>query len=109
MSVFDGAPYRLPAYLVKLELCDDNLGGGDRDRDRLAVALLAYNTVDVKSVLEAVDGGDLALTALVGSTHDHDLVLMFFSTLGIADEVQECIRLSGRECFARCASREAPC
>jgi hypothetical protein len=30
---------------------------------------------DVKAVLEAVDGGNLALTALVCSTGDHDLVL----------------------------------
>ena len=29
------------AYLVELELCDDNLGGGDGNRDGLAVALLA--------------------------------------------------------------------
>jgi hypothetical protein len=31
---------------------------------------------DVKAVLEAVDGSDLALTALVCSTGDHDLVLV---------------------------------
>jgi hypothetical protein len=30
---------------------------------------------DVKAVLETVDGGDLALTALVCSTGNHDLVL----------------------------------
>ena len=30
---------------------------------------------DVKAVLEAVDGGNLALTALVCSTGDHDLIL----------------------------------
>jgi hypothetical protein len=30
---------------------------------------------DVDAVLEAVDGGDLALTSLVGAAHDHDLVL----------------------------------
>lgn len=30
---------------------------------------------DVKAVLETVDGGDLALTALVCSTGDHDFVL----------------------------------
>jgi hypothetical protein len=36
-------------------------------------------TADVKDVFETVNGGDLALAALVGSAHDHDLVLALFS------------------------------
>lgn len=39
-------------------------------------------SVNVKAVLQAVDRGDLALTALVCSTHDHDLVLALFSMSG---------------------------
>ena len=99
----------VPAYLVELELCDDDLGGGDGDRDGLAVALLANDTVDVKSVLETVDGGDLALTTLVGSAHDHDLVLVLFSIRRAGGAVRGSIRLFGRGCFARCASHGAPC
>lgn len=35
------------SYLVELELCDDDLGSGDGDRDGLAVALLADDWVIV--------------------------------------------------------------
>jgi hypothetical protein len=35
--------------------------------------------VDVDAVLQAVDGVDLALTALVGATDDRDLVLRVVS------------------------------
>ena len=108
-SVHNGVMGPVPAYLVELELCDDDLGGGDGDRDGLAVALLANDTVDVKSVLETVDGGDLALTTLVGSAHDHDLVLVLFSIRRAGGAVRGSIRLFGRGCFARCASHGAPC
>lgn len=40
---------------------------------RLAKGL--HTAVDVDAVLQAVDGVDLALTALVGATDDLDLVL----------------------------------
>jgi hypothetical protein len=62
--------------LVKLELGDDDLGGVDAERDGLSRGLLADNTLDVNDVLETVDGGDLALTTLVGATNDGDLVIL---------------------------------
>lgn len=48
----------------------------DADGDALAADLLAGDTLDVDDVLETVDGGDLALTALVGATDDGDLVVL---------------------------------
>ena len=44
--------------------------------DGLAGGLVADNTLDVDDVLETVDGGDLALTSLVGATDDGDLVIL---------------------------------
>ncbi len=48
----------------------------DAQRNALAGGLVTSNTLDVDLVLETVDGGDLALTALVGSTDDGDLVIL---------------------------------
>jgi hypothetical protein len=59
-----------------VELGDLDLGGGDADRHALAVGLLAGDALDVNHVLEAVAGGDLALTALVGATLDDNLVVL---------------------------------
>lgn len=59
-----------------MELGDDAVGGGDAEGNALAVGLLADNTLDVNDVLQTVDGGDLALTALVGAAHDGDLVVL---------------------------------
>lgn len=42
----------------------------------MTVGLLACDTLDVDEVLETVDGGDLALTALVGATDNGDLVVL---------------------------------
>lgn len=42
----------------------------------MTVGLLAGNTLDVDEVLETVDGGDLALLALVGTTDNGDLVIL---------------------------------
>lgn len=66
----------LLTVLVELELGDDALGWGDADWDGLAVGLLAGDALDVHNVLQAVDGSDLALTALVGATDDGDLVVL---------------------------------
>lgn len=44
--------------------------------DGLAGSLVAGDTLDVDDVLETVDGGDLALAALVGATDDGDLVIL---------------------------------
>ena len=64
------------SVLVELDLGDDDLGGGDAGGDGLSVGLLAGDTLDVDEVLETVDGGDLALTALVGATGDENLVVL---------------------------------
>lgn len=62
--------------LVELNLGDDNLGRSNAGRDGLTVGLLAGDTLDVDEVLKTVDGGDLALTALVGTTDNGDLVVL---------------------------------
>jgi hypothetical protein len=62
--------------LVQLELVDDDVAGVDAQGNRLARDLLAGDTLDVDDVLETVDGGDLALAALVGSADDGDLVVL---------------------------------
>lgn len=62
--------------LVELELGDDDLGWVDANWDGLAGGLLADDALDVHDVLETVHGGDLALTALVGSTHNGNLIIL---------------------------------
>lgn len=64
------------SVLVELDLGDDDLGGSDASGDGLTVGLLAGDTLDVDEVLETVDGGDLALLALVGTTDNGDLVIL---------------------------------
>jgi hypothetical protein len=64
------------AVLVELQLGDDDLGGGNADGNRLAVDLLAGDTLDVNNVLETVDRRDLALTTLERTTGDDDLVVL---------------------------------
>ena len=59
-----------------MELGDLDLGGGDADGDALAVGLLAGDALDVDHILEAVAGGDLALTALVAAALDDNLVVL---------------------------------
>jgi hypothetical protein len=58
-----------------VELGDLDFAGGDADGDALAVGLLAGDALDVDNVLEAVAGGDLALTALVAAALDDNLVV----------------------------------
>jgi len=71
-----GAGQDVLTVLVELEAGDDDVGGVDAERDGLAVGLVAGDALNVDDVLETVDGGDLALTALVGATDDHDLVVL---------------------------------
>lgn len=71
-----GAGQDLLTVLVELELGDDDVGGVDAERDGLAGGLLAGDALDVDDILEAVDGSDLALAALVGATDDGDLVVL---------------------------------
>ena len=62
--------------LIQLHLRDLDFAGRNADRDALAVALLAGDTLDVDDVLEAVDGGDLAFAAFVAATLDDYLVVL---------------------------------
>lgn len=71
-----GAGQDALTVLVKLELGDNDVGGVDAQRDALAAGLVAGDTLDVDHVLETVDGGDLALAALVRATDDGDLVVL---------------------------------
>jgi hypothetical protein len=71
----DALQYGL-SVLVKLELVDDDVGGVDAERDALARDLLAGDALDVDHVLETVDGGDLALAALVAAADNGDLVVL---------------------------------
>jgi hypothetical protein len=48
----------------------------DADGDRLTVGLLARDSLDLNEVFETVDGGDFAFTALVGSSHNGDFVVL---------------------------------
>ena len=62
--------------LVELELGDFDLGRCDANWDGLAVGLLARDTLDVHNILQAVDGGDLSLAALVAAALDNDLIVL---------------------------------
>ena len=59
-----------------MKLGDDDLGWVNAQWDRLAGGLLADDTLDVDDILEAVDGGDLSLTALVGAMNNGDLIIL---------------------------------
>lgn len=48
----------------------------DAERNGLSRGLVTGDTLNVDHVLETVDGGDLALTALVGTTDNGDLVVL---------------------------------
>lgn len=71
-----GAGQDVLAVLVELELGDDDVGGVDAEGDGLAGGLVAGDALDVDDVFEAVDGGDLALGALVGAADNGDLVVL---------------------------------
>lgn len=58
------------AVLVKLELGDDDVRGGDTDGDRRAVALVARDALDKDAEVLALAGGNATLAALVGATDD---------------------------------------
>lgn len=62
--------------LVELELGNLDLAWCDAERHSLAVGLFALHTLDVNHILEAVHRSDLALTTLVGSALDDDLVAL---------------------------------
>ena len=71
-----GAGQDVLAILVELELGDDDVGGVDAEGYGLARGLVAGDALDVDDVFETVDGGDLALGALVGAADDGDLVIL---------------------------------
>lgn len=61
--------------LVDVQVGDDQVGGREADGDALAVGLLADNTLNVDDVLQTVDGGDTALTTLLGTAGNGDSVV----------------------------------
>ncbi len=71
-----GAGQDVLAVLVELELGDDDVGGVDAEGNGLAGGLVAGDALDVDDVFETVDGGDLALGALVGAADNGDLVVL---------------------------------
>jgi hypothetical protein len=85
-----------------VELGDLDLGGGDANGHALAVGLLAGDALNVDHVLEAVAGGDLALTALVAATLDNDLIVLAKGNR--ADLVESLISVIPRDVFtfAKC-------
>ena len=62
--------------LVQLDSCDDDIARVDANGYRLAVRLVALNTVNVDNPLLAVYLGNLALPALVLAADDPDLVIL---------------------------------
>lgn len=60
------------AVLVKSKVGDLDVGGVDRDLGLLSVSLLLDELLNVDAPLAAVHLSDLALSVLVGSTHDLD-------------------------------------
>ncbi len=64
------------AGAVEAELGEDDLGGIDGDLHRGAVGLLAGDLLDVDGPLLAVDLDNLALTTLVITTDDENLVVL---------------------------------
>ena len=61
------------SVLIQLQLRDDNLARMDGQRHALAIRLLPRHPLDVHAVFQPVDTLHLALTPLVGPTHDQDL------------------------------------
>ena len=64
------------AILVELDLGNNNVGGVDTNGDGGTVDLLAGDAVDVDNPLLTVDLDDLTLTALEGTTNDHNLIIL---------------------------------
>ena len=62
--------------LVELKLGDLNVAGVDANLNSGAVGLLASDLVDVDHPLLTVDLNDLTVTALGGTTHDDDLIVL---------------------------------
>lgn len=76
LTALSDALQDLLTVLVEVELGDDDLGGVDTEGNALAVGLLADDTLDVDNPLKTVNAGDLALTALLASTDNGDLVVL---------------------------------
>jgi hypothetical protein len=101
------------AVLVELELGNDDVGGVKAQGNALAGSLLADDALDVDDVFETVDGGDLALLALLGAANDGDLVLL--ADGDAADLWRKLSALGSRgmcpagDWFVHCTSLAAPC
>lgn len=97
--------------LVQLQLGDDDLGWVDTEGNGLPRGLLLDDTLDVDDVFETVDGGDLSLGALVGTTNDGDLIIL--SDWDGADLKKILLDFENREIadnlYVRCTSHGVPC
>jgi hypothetical protein len=65
----------LLSIFVQLQLRHNDFAGVNTERYRLAVGLIAGDSLEVDEVFEAVDGGDFAFTAFVGAADDCDFVV----------------------------------
>lgn len=110
-----GAGQDVLAVLVELELGDDHVGGVDAQGNGLARSLVAGDTLDVDDVFQTVDGGDLALAALVGSTNNRDLVVLADGDAAHLEGLLITTRLNNFSSTVwiagdeRCTSHAAPC
>ncbi len=82
--------------LVELQFGDDDLRWVNAEGDGLARGLLLDDTLDVDDVLETVDGGDLALTTLVGATNNKDLIVLSNGDGTDLGRVRMCYRCAKR-------------
>lgn len=64
------------AILVNLQLGDNNVRGLDAEVNGLAVSLILGEASNVDDVAPTVNGGDLALTVLVGPADNEHLVIL---------------------------------
>jgi len=73
-TVLDALKYAL-TILVELQLVDDDVARVNTQRNGLTDGLLPNDCRDVNDVFETVDGSDLALATLVGTSDDGDFII----------------------------------
>jgi len=63
------------SVLVQLKLGDDYVGGFNANGDGLSIRLVTLHSFDLDFPLLSVHSGHLALTVVVSSSHDDDLII----------------------------------